>query len=308
MNQTRFGQTGFNVTPLGFGAAQIGYLNTDRQLASKILNFLLDEGVNVIDTASGYETSEEVVGESIAHRRDQFVLISKCGNTLPDISAPRWSAQLITETIDRSLKRLKTDRIDVMLLHSCDQRTLQTGQALAALVKAKEAGKIRFAGYSGDNETAAYAAGLPDVSVIETSVSIADQANIDLVLPIARKNNLGVIAKRPIANAAWKEISSQPSFYKEYARTYTERLAAMKLSPAALGIPGPPQTAWPELALRFTLSQEGVNTAIIGSTRLDNARSNISYANKGPLAPSIVQQIRKAFNAAQGTQRWTGQT
>jgi aryl-alcohol dehydrogenase-like predicted oxidoreductase len=308
MKLTPFGKTGFNVSSLGLGAAEIGYLNTDRQLAAKMMNFMLDEGVNVIDTASGYETSEEVIGESISRRRKQFILISKCGNTLPDISAPRWSPELITQTVDRSLKRLKTDVLDVMLLHSCDERTLRNGQALAALVKAKQAGKIRFLGYSGDNEPAAYAATLPDISVVETSISLADQTNIDGVLPIALKNNLGVLAKRPICNSAWKEITTQPSFYKDYARVYTERLATMNLSPTQLGIPGPTETAWPELALRFTLSQPGVHTAIIGTTRIENARANIAYAARGPLPPTTVKQIRAAFASAQSSQHWTGQT
>ena len=68
--------------------------------------------------------------------------------------------------------------VDVMLLHSCDLATLQKGEALGALVKARDAGKIRFAGYSGDNEAAAWAAAHPDIAVLETSISIADQRNI----------------------------------------------------------------------------------------------------------------------------------
>ena len=77
--------------------------------------------------------------------------------------------------------------------------------------------------------------------------------------------------------------------YKSYAKTYTERLAKMKLSPAALGFSGPPETAWPELALRFTLSQPGVHCAIIGTTNPDNARANLEAAEKGPLPPEVVR-------------------
>jgi aryl-alcohol dehydrogenase-like predicted oxidoreductase len=306
MKLVRFGKTGLQVSPLGFGGAQIGYLNTDRQIAGKMLNFLLDEGLNLIDTASGYETSEEVIGQSISHRRSDFILISKCGNPIPGLSGRRWSAELITQTIDRSLKLLKTDRLDAMLLHSCDLATLRAGDALGALVKARRDGKIRHAGYSGDNEAAAFAATLPDITVIETSISLADQINIDLVLPIAVKNDLAVIAKRPIANAAWKKLSDQPSFYKEYAQSYTDRLSKIKLNPAELGIPGDPQAAWPELALRFTLSQPGVHTAIIGTTSPTNARANIAHAQKGPLPDQTQQKIRAAFKTAQGKQHWPG--
>jgi aryl-alcohol dehydrogenase-like predicted oxidoreductase len=306
MKLVRFGKTGLQVSPLGFGGAQIGYLDTDRQIVGKMLNFLLDQGANVIDTASSYETSEEVIGESISHRRAEFVLISKCGNPIPGLSGRRWSAELISQTIDRSLRLLKTDRLDAMLLHSCDLATLHAGEAMGALVKARAAGKIRHAGYSGDNEAAAFAAGLPDVAVIETSISLADQANIDMVLPIALKNDLAVIAKRPIANAAWKNPAEHAGLYKEYARSYTDRLSKMKLNPGDLGIPGEPQTAWPELALRFTLSHPGIHTAIIGTTNQTNARANFAYAEKGPLPAHVLQKIRDAFKTAQGKQHWPG--
>jgi aryl-alcohol dehydrogenase-like predicted oxidoreductase len=177
---------------------------------------------------------------------------------------------------------------------------------LGALVKAREAGKIRFAGYSGDNEAAAYAATLPDVAVIETSVNIADQINLRLVLPATQKNNIGVIAKRPVANAAWRQPDQQQGLYRGYAQTYHDRLKQMKLNLSHLGFSG--DDAWPELALRFTLSHPGVHTAIIGTTNPDNARANLAHANKGPLPPKVVQEIRAAFEAADPKGTWTGQT
>ena len=308
MKKTTFGKTGFEVTPLGFGAAPIGYLKTDQDRIVTILNALLDAGVNVIDTAASYPGSEDSIGNSVSHRRSQFVLISKCGQSFPDVPGEAWSAGAIAGTVDRALRRLKTDHLDVMLLHSCDLATLKKGEALGALVTARDAGKIRFAGYSGDNEAAAYAAGLGDIAVIETSVSIADQMNLDTVLPIARKNNIGVIAKRPIANAAWKERSEQPGFYGNYASEYHTRLKGMKLNPAELSVSGPAKDAWPELALRFTLSQPGVHTAIIGTTNPANARANIAAAEKGPLPSSAVNQIRDAFHRADPGRKWTGQT
>ena len=124
---------------------------------------------------------------------------------------------MIIATIERSLKRLRADCIDVMLLHSCDLETLKKGEANSALVKAREAGKVRFAGYSGDNEAAAFAVTHPDIAVLETSINIVDQANIDSVLPIAQKQNVGVITKRSVANAAWRPMQEQHGFYEEYA-------------------------------------------------------------------------------------------
>jgi aryl-alcohol dehydrogenase-like predicted oxidoreductase len=266
---------------------------------------MLDAGVNVIDTGASYPGSEEMIGRAIGHRRDQFVVITKCGGKLPDLTEKMWTPELISKTVDRSLKNLGVEQIDVMLLHSCDLKTLQDGKVIEPLVKAREAGKIKFLGYSGDNDAAAYAAGLDEVAVIETSINITDQINVEKVLPICRARNLGVLAKRPIANACWRDLSEQQGLYKTYAKTYTERLAEMKLTPGELGFGA---GDWPEIALRFTLSQPGVHSAIIGTQNIENAKANLAIAEKGPLPADVVQKIRDAFVAADGEGRWTGQT
>lgn len=298
-----FGNTGLTVSPLGFGGAPIGYLPVERQQTSDVLNTLLDLGANLIDTAASYKGSEALIGETIGHRRDEFILVSKCGAKIPESDAPEWSAELIARTIDRSLERLRTDRLDVMLLHTCSREVLERGEALAALAKARQAGKIRFAGYSGDNETGAFAATLDDVAVIQTSINIADQRNIDVVLPPCRHRRLGVMAKRPIANAAWKDRQTQPGMYKEYSKAYTERLAKMPLKPSDIGLRDD-NDGWAEMALRFTLSQPGVNVAIIGTTNLHHVRHNVEFAANGPLPADAVQKIRDAFARADTDHDW----
>jgi aryl-alcohol dehydrogenase-like predicted oxidoreductase len=307
IERTIFGKTGLSVSRLGFGAGPIGYLKTDQERAGKILHLLLDSGVNLLDTAASYEGSETLIGNAVSSRREQYVLVSKCGRPVPDVNGEAWSAELILGTVDRSLRNLKTDHLDVMLLHSCDMDVLEKGEAMGALVKARAAGKIKFAGYSGDNEEAAYAASLPDVAVLEMSISIADQANIHTALPKARENNLGVLAKRPIANAAWKDPSQQPGMYRSYSKTYYDRIRAMKLNPTDLGFVGPTDGVWPELALRFTLSIPGVHCAIIGTTNPDNARANIAYAEKGPLSEDVVHKVEEVFREADPEGKWAAQ-
>ncbi|HEX8524118.1 MAG TPA: aldo/keto reductase [Tepidisphaeraceae bacterium] len=300
MQKRTFGRTDLAVSPLGFGGAPIGYLKTDRDRVISLLNQLLDAGVNVIDTAASYPGSEEVIGEAIASRRDQFVLISKCGQKFEDLPGDEWSAEVIQATIDRSLKRLRTDRLDVMLLHSCGIDILKKGEAIAALVEAKNAGKIRHAGYSGDNDAAQYAAAHPDLDVLQTSINITDQWNIDYVLPIVRQHNVGLMAKRPIADACWR--NERPGLYQKYGQTYEDRLKQMNLRAQDFNLP------WPELALRFTLSFPEVSTAIVGTTNPDNAKSNVATAAKGPLPPEQVEQIRALFHQTDPQGQWLGQT
>jgi aryl-alcohol dehydrogenase-like predicted oxidoreductase len=307
MDKTPFGRTGFSVSRLGFGAAPIGFLETERAASRRLLELLLDSGVNLIDTAAMYRGSEAMIGEVIGHRRSEFVLVTKCGHPVEGMPGESWSPKLIEGTVDRSLRNLRTDCLDVVLLHSCSIEVLRKGEALATLVRLRDAGKIRFAGYSGDNEAAAWAAAQPEIAVIQTSVNITDQRNIDSVLPICRAHDVGVMAKRPIANAAWKELSEQPGMYANYAKVYSERFRAMGLDLAALGFTGDPRTRWPEIALRFTLSVPGVSVAIVGTTSEASAKANLEAVRKGPLPSGAYAQLRAAFERS-ATVEWVGQT
>lgn len=309
MERRRLGKTGLEVTALGFGGAEVGFLETEQDQVAQVLNTLLDRGINLIDTAARYAGSEEAIGKAVAHRRDEYVLVSKCGQAFDDLDGEAWSATVIAGTIDRALRRLRTECIDVMLLHSCGLETLKKGEALGALAAAREAGKVRHIGYSGDNQAGAYAAGLPEVEVIETSVSICDHANIDAVLPLARQNEIGVLAKRPIANAAWKDASQRQGIYVDYAKTYAARLAAMAITPGDLGFHGDPATAWPEIALRFTLAQPGVTAAIVGTTRPSSVERNVEIAESGPLPDAALERIRAAFRKAEAAagEPWVAQ-
>ena len=310
MQKTVLGKTGLQVSSLGFGAAPVGYLDTESDTVAEVLNALLDAGVNLIDTCACYPHSEELISEAVGHRRAEYTLVSKCGHQVGGLTGQEWSPELLTQTVERSLKRLHTDHLDIMLLHSCGLSVLQQGDALETLVKAQAAGKIRFVGYSGDNKAAVYTSMLADVAVIETSINICDQVNIDAVLPKAGQNQIGILAKRPVANAAWKDLSQQPGLYKSYAKPYTERLSAMGIVPADLGFDGEPDALWPRIALRFTLAQSGVHCALVGTTNLCNATENVSIVAEGPLDNEAVHKIRQAFQSAQSEagEDWPGLT
>lgn len=309
MQQRKLGNTGIIVSALGFGSAPAGYLSLEHEKFAQILNGLLDHGISLLDTAAAYPGAEEMIGSCIAHRRNQYTLVSKCGRPIEVSSGEAWSAKVIHDTVNQSLARLKTDHLDVMLLHSCSLETLRHGEALGALVQAKKEGKIRFAGCSTDNEAAAFATTLPDISVIEISVNIADQANIKRVLPLCLKNNIGVLVKRSIANAVWRSPDQMASFIRIYSQTYRERLAQMQLNPAELGFTQPAEEAWPEMAMRFTLNQPGVSCAIIGSTQIENVKKNIELVKRGPLPADVEKAIADAFmrEASKGGD-WTART
>ncbi|MFK7789789.1 MAG: aldo/keto reductase [Phycisphaeraceae bacterium] len=310
MEPILLGKTDLSISRLGFGAAPVGFLDTPQNQTNKLVALLLDNGVNLFDTAAMYEDAEDKLGIALAGRRDEAVLVSKCGTKDDDLPGQEWSAELITASIDRSLKRLKTDRLDLTLLHSCDLTVMQQGDAIEALIKAREAGKTTYLGYSGDNAEAATAAEMDWVDAIEMSINICDQHNIDTVLPLCQTNNVGVIAKRPIANAAWNPLNKQRGMYKQYAKTYHDRLKQMNITPVELGYHGHAEIEWPEIALKFTLAIKGVDAAIVGTTSTVNALANIEAVNKNPLREQVVEKLRQAFKDAElaSGDEWVGQT
>ena len=159
MKNNTFGKTGANVSKLGLGLAQVGFqLGFDGfKEADRILNFSLDNGINFLDTAAMYIDSESIVGKSVGHRREEYFLATKAGTGRTTSPDSEWTYEKIKTSVEKSLKNLKTDVIDLVQLHSCETHLLEQGDVIRALQDCKIEGKTRFIGYSGDNEAADWA-------------------------------------------------------------------------------------------------------------------------------------------------------
>jgi aryl-alcohol dehydrogenase-like predicted oxidoreductase len=297
MEKRKYGNTDMTVSVLGFGGAEIGFQGVSAADVRKLLASALDAGLNVIDTAECYANSEELIGEALRDRRQHYYLFSKCGHWA-SWDDPAWSKEQLRASIDRSLKRLRTDRIDLIHLHSCSLEELRKGDVIEALQEAKSAGKTRYIGYSGDGAAAHYAIKCGAFDSLQTSLNIADQEAINLLLPEARARNMGVIAKRPVANAAWKE-KSYPEYF--YIQEYWKRLSELKYDFIRGNLPDEI-----EKALRFTLSVAGVRVAIVGTTRPGRWQENARMVEKGPLAAAEFEAIRKRWQEI-ARPDWVGQ-
>ena len=291
------GRTGMAVSVLGFGGSETGYGGSAASTVAKILNSALDDGLNLIDTAACYGDGEEQLGRAVSPRRSEFFLMTKCGHAA-GLPGNDWDPKMMAASIDRSLKRLKTDYVDVMQLHSCSERELRKGKVVEVLQRARDAGKARFVGYSGDGGDALYAIESGLFDTLQISVSIADQEAIDRVLAKAREKNIGVIAKRPIANAAWIGKGAASDWY---SRPYWERLKKLDYG----FLHEKPERSI-STALRFTLSTAGVHTAIVGTTRPGRWQQNAGLAGEGPLAQVDYDAIRARWRQV-ARRDWTGQ-
>lgn len=297
MERRPLGHTDMEAAVLGFGGAEIGFEAVSQKAATRLLNGALDAGLNVIDTAECYENSEELIGQAIGMRRQEYYLMTKCGH--PDgYETDDWRPVSLLQSIERSLRRLRTTYVDVIQLHSCSEAELRKGRVIEALQRARERGYTRYIGYSGDSHAARYAVECGQFDTLQISVSIADQEALELVLPLAREHGIGVIAKRPIANAAWK-TKRKPA--DEYYQTYWERLRKLDYDFLRGDLTDAVATA-----LRFTLSVPGVHTAIVGTAKPGRFKENAAMLAAGLLSAEEFERIRTRWREI-AHPTWDGQ-
>lgn len=284
------GTTGITVSAVGYGASgHVGDSAMSEAQAGAILNGALDLGITLVDTARSYGLAEERIGRHLAHRRHEFVLSTKVGYGID--GREDWTGGCVAAGIERALRVMRTDTIDIVHLHSCPLDIACRDDIAAALDDARAAGTIRVAAYSGDNEAAEWAGHSGRFGSVQTSVSIVDQRSIGTVISGAAAIGVGVIAKRPLGNAVWRH-RERPGDWAE--GQYWDRWRALAFE---LGDPN-------DVAIRFAAFTSGVSSAIVGSRTLDHLRANLASVELGPLPEDVLAMIRDRWSAAGA--RWNG--
>ncbi len=292
MEHRILGKTGLEVSRLGIGLAGI---SRQQQLQKKfdaglVLNTALDHGITFLDTAECYGDTEELIGKAVSHRRSEYVLATKAGHVAGEATGEHWTRETIEASIDRSLKRLKTDFVDLLQLHSPTLEEIQRGDMIEAVTRARDAGKTRFIGFSGDNEAADWAAGSGHFTTLQTSYSLLDQKARGGLFQKASSAGMGIIIKRPVANGVWGKKESPYSYADEYFPRW-EVMRDMGPLPEA---PDDPL----KLAMGFVLTQKEVDTVIIGTHDPSHVVSNIEFMETGlptTTAP-FIQELYRRFD------------
>jgi aryl-alcohol dehydrogenase-like predicted oxidoreductase len=291
-SSSSFGATGLRVSRLGLGAGHIGGDDLDEREVARLLHGALDAGVTLIDTARGYGKSEERIARHLGGRRDELVLSTKGGYGVEGV--PDWTAEAVTRGVEAALTTLRTDRIDVFHLHSCPREILERGEVVRALSDAVRAGKVRVAAYSGENEALEWAVSSGCFGSLQCSVNLVDQRSLDGAIAEAARRGLGVIGKRPLANACWR-FDARP--IGDYAEVYWERLATLRDRLGAVD--------WPNLAVRFAAFAPGVSSVIVGTRSLEHLHRSLAAVDEGPLPAAMVDELRAWFRA--NDRGWLGQ-
>ena len=291
MQKTLLGNTAIEVTRLGLGLAEIARKENggDERGFEQVLNTALDGGINFLDTAACYGATEKLIGRAVSHRREEYALATKCGHVVGTHDGRPWAAQTIEDSIDRSLRSLNTDHLDIVQLHSCGVEVLEDGDAIGALIKARAAGKTIYIGYSGDNEAALWAIDSGLFDTLQTSFNPFDQHARTRLFERAEARGMGIIVKRPIANGVWGKDTSPSAYADEYFRR-AQIVAGMG------PIPGSPEDPV-LLNMGFALAHPEVDTVIVGTHNPSHVSSNIELVqNRLPIPDEAVEELRRRFD------------
>jgi aryl-alcohol dehydrogenase-like predicted oxidoreductase len=294
------GRTGADVTILGYGAMELRGRPRGPEIADedagRVLNAVLDGGINLIDTSPDYGRSEELIGSHVGHRRDEFFLASKCGCPLEapaDLPPPHphdYRPANVRANVERSLRRLRTDRLDLVQVHmSPSRQVLEENQTVATLRELQGEGKIRFIGMSGILPDLADQLAMNVFDAFQIPYSAVQRDHEDLIGRAADQGAGTLIrggAARGAASAEknWRigPLTQQPGLgQRNWQHSGIEDLLA------EAGI------APMEFILRFTLSHPGLSTTIVGTANPAHLASNIAIAEQGPLPPDLYAAAKE---------------
>jgi aryl-alcohol dehydrogenase-like predicted oxidoreductase len=286
------GGTGVEVTTLGFGAMELrggprGPEISDAD-ADRLLNAVLDEGINFIDTSIDYGRSEELIGTYLAHRRDEYFLASKCGCVpgAPQGSDHVHTPENIRAGVEHSLRTLKTDHLDLVQFHrSLSREEFESSGSLEEALKLRDEGKVRFVGVSATLPTLSEQIDMGVFDEFQIPYS-ALQREHENEISRAADAGVGIVIRGGVARGAPEDWSSRVYYMvpTETMRDYWEQAKLDDL------LDGQSRNAF---VLRFTLSHPGLDTTIVGTANIDHLRDNIAVAAAGPLPDDVIAETKR---------------
>lgn len=273
------GRTGLEVTRLGYGAAHLKPMDDSQR--KTIHNAVLDAGVNYIDTAGCYGNSEELIGRYMSGRRSEFFLATKCGcSQVDDV----WSRDSVFRDLHRSLKRLKTDYLDVMQPHNPSVEESEENGLVDALVDMREQGKVRWIGISTTlPHLPTYLSwGVFDVFQVPYSALERDHEGW---ITRAAESGIGIVIRGGVAHG---EPGVGKGDEAKWAKFDDANLDELREE-------GESRTAF---ILRHTLTHPHSDTNIVGTTNPGHLLENVEAISKGPLPPEVYAEAQRRLTKA----------
>lgn len=304
---TILGRTDYQVTKLGYGAMELRGTGGMRgrqitaEAADKILNAVLDAGINLIDTSPDYGQSEERIGAAISHRRDEFFLASKCGcpiNQPPAAPGQRnphlFTRENVRAGVEQSLQRMKTDHLDLVQIHvSPSRQELEDNEIIEELLLLKEQGKVRFIGMSGTLPNLPDHIAMGCFDAFQIPYSAIERDHEDLITAAA-KAGAGIIVRGGVAKGipalGSVNLKGLPDRFRQMVSQRREKWESADLTDLLDGM------SMMEFMLRFTISHPKMHTTIVGTSNADHLADNLAAASKGVLPEDLYQAAKQRLN------------
>ena len=281
LETTEFGRTRIQVTRLGYGAMELRKIPENE--ADNILNLVLDSGINFIDTSIDYGESEKLIGKYISHRRPEYFLASKCGCPVGTLKEHIFTRDNIIAGINQSLKRMKTDHLDLVQLHASPSKELiEKDDVIRTLLDMKKEGKVRFIGSSSILPSLADHVEMGVFDAFQIPYSALNREHEEWITK-ASVAGAGTIIRGGVSKGTSVGVGNQVNLseeWKSFRKANLGDLLDEEESPTAF-------------VLRFTLSHPNLNTTIVGTKNPEHFKENIRVADKGILSQEIYDEAKK---------------
>jgi len=316
MKYRELGRTGWKVSEISFGAWAIGgtWGKVDDQESLAALHAALDGGVNFFDTADVYGDghSERLLAKLKKERRDKFYIATKAGRRLNPHTAEGYNRRNLTAFVERSLKNLRTDAIDLLQLHSAPTAVYYMPEVFGVLDDLVQAGKIRHYGVSVEKvEEALKAIEFPGVQSVQIIFNIFRQRPAELFFTEAQRRKVGILARVPLASGMLSgKLNRTSTFAKDDHRNFNRHGEAFDRGETFSGVDyetglklveqlrplAPAGVTMPQLALRWILEFPAVTCAIPGAKRPAQVQENVAAADLPHLPKATMKKIQALYD------------
>lgn len=315
MEYREFGRTGWKVAAVGFGAWAIGgtWGPVDDEESLKSLHRALDLGVNFFDTADVYGDgrSERLFARLKKERKDPFYVVTKAGRRLDPHIASGYNRSNLTAFVERSLKNLQTDALDLVQLHCPPTEVYYMPEVFSILDDLVQQGKIRYYGVSVEKvEEALKAIEYPNVQSVQIIFNIFRQRPAELFFPEAVKRKVGILARVPLASGMLTgKLKPQTEFAKDDHRSFNRHGESFDRGETFSGVDYevglqaveelralvPQGMSMASFALRWILMFGAVSTTIPGAKRPEQVEDNTRAADYPPIPVETMQKIEEIY-------------
>ncbi|MEJ5314938.1 MULTISPECIES: aldo/keto reductase [Anaerolinea] len=317
MQYRPLGRTGWNVSAISFGAWAIGGtwgpVQDEESIAA--LHRAIDMGVNFIDTADVYGDgrSERLIAQVKKSRKEEIIVATKAGRRLNPHTAEGYNRQNLTAFVERSLKNLEVEALDLLQLHCPPTPVYYMPEVFGVLDDLVAAGKIRYYGVSVEKvEEALKAIEYPNVQSVQIIFNIFRMRPADLFFREAARRQVGIIARVPLASGLLTgKITRETQFSPDDHRAFNRQGEAFDRGETFSGVDleialqaveelrplVPPGMTMTQFALRWILMFPEVTCAIPGAKRPSQAEENFSAADLPPLSEETMQKVKAIYEA-----------